>query len=500
MPVPPLRPYQAEAWDALRAGLLAGYHRQILCSPTGSGKTVIAAAMIEHSLALGHPVTFVVDRVALVTQTSQAFTMFGISHGVVQAGNSFGKGEPIQVCSAQSIEARGYWPTSSLVFVDECHTQRQKVVNYLKQWDGPAIGLTATPFSLGLGLTWERVISLRTTDQLIADEWLAPTRVYAGKKPNMKGAASSGGEWTGKAVEERGRVVLGDIVSAYQRQTKEVFGGPVKTLVFSATVKHGEDVCEAFQQVGLDFRQISYRDRNDEERERLIGLYREGNITGLVSCEALAKGFDVPDTLCLVDARSYKRSLASHVQMIGRVMRISPGKDFGLVLDHSGNWNRFARARRTFFRDGPGDLDMGKAKDKKEKPPPEPREIKCVCGLAMEPGERICMACGRERMRPKDYRVLPGEIEEVRGTLGGGGVMDPFVDDHLWEQCCLIARNRKADPMAAVKAARGYYYGLTGISPARYRQFKPSHEGVDPEVMEELERGWRAYTRGLRST
>ena len=467
--------------------------RYLLWDHTVSHNTVVAAAMIEHALDLGSRVTFVVDRVALVNQTSQAFQAFGIPHGVVQAENTHGRSLPVQVCSAQTVEARGYWPKSDLVFVDECHTQRKKVVEWLKTWDGPAIGLTATPLTRGLGLTWERVISLRTTDQLIADGWLAPCRVYGERKPDMEGAAESNGEWTGKAVEERGRVIIGDIVGAYQRRTQEVFGGPVKTLVFSATVKHGEDVCNAFQDAGLDFRQISYRDRDDDRRERLIAMFKAGKITGLVSCEALAKGFDVPDTLCLIDARAYKKSLASHIQVIGRVMRIADGKEFGLVLDHSGNWNRFAADRRVFFRDGPGELCNGKPKKKEPRERREPVEIKCVCGVLMEPGERVCMACGRERVRPPDYRVLPGELVEVRGTIEQGGKVEPDLDAILWDQCCLIARNRKDDGEAAVRAARGYYKNLTGIWPPKWRPFTPSVHGVDPEVMEELERGWKRW-------
>ena len=60
-----------------------------------------------------------------------------------------------------------------------------------------------------------------------------------------------------------------------------------------------------------------------------------------MSCEALAKGFDVPDVLCLIGARPYRKSLAAHIQQIGRVMRPSPGKEFALVLDFAGNVHGF---------------------------------------------------------------------------------------------------------------------------------------------------------------
>ena len=272
-----LRDYQLESIEGLRRGLRDGHLRQILCSPTGSGKTLCAAHLIKESLEKGSKSAFVADRVALVTQTSQRFYELGIPHGVAQWENTFGRGFPVQICSAQTIEKRGFWPDLDLIVVDEAHTQRKTTLEFVKSIGKPVIGLTATPFTKGLGQRYTNVVNVTTTDKLISDGWLAPLKVYASREIDMEGAArTKAGEWLDREVERRGAKIVGDIVSEWQEKTAQHFGGPVKTIAFSATVAHGEEMCRASQAAGYDFRQISYRDKDDAHRQRLIDAFRSG--------------------------------------------------------------------------------------------------------------------------------------------------------------------------------------------------------------------------------
>src|SRR3546814_10004222 len=113
------------------------------------------------------------------------------------------------------------------------------------------------------------------------------------------------------------------------------------------------DVCSSdlFQGAGFNFQQISYKSGSDEDRKDLIEEFRKSNssIQGLVSCEVLTKGFDVKDVMCGISARPYRKSLSSHVQQLGRVMRPAPGKTFALWLDHSGNYLRFNNDTQELF-------------------------------------------------------------------------------------------------------------------------------------------------------
>ena len=137
---------------------------------------------------------------------------------------------------------------------------------------------------------------------------------------------------------------MGDIVSTYERMTHQHFGGPVKTLLFSADIAHGEELCRAFQAAGHDFRQSTYRD-SDDDTERLVEGFRQGAFTGLVSVEKFVKGFDVPDVLCMIGARPYSSSLASVIQQMGRGMRTAEGKGL-LPLSRSRRQRRGLVRRR----------------------------------------------------------------------------------------------------------------------------------------------------------
>ena len=404
-----LRPYQLEAINDLRKRLAAGDKRVILCAPTGSGKTEMAMHLIQEAQRKNSRVAFVADRVTLVEQTSKRLWANGIRHGVAQADNTIGRYEPIQVCSAQTIEKRDYWKEIDLLIIDECHTQRAKIQEFAVNWGGPVVGLSATPLTEGLGKTYQSIVNATTTDELLADQWLSPLKVFAAKEIGMQGALKTAGEWQAKEVRERGRKVIGDIVSEWVRHTQEHFGGPVPTLLFSADVAHGEELCRAFQMAGYDFRQSSYRDSQDATTEMVEG-FRAGKFEGLVSVEKFVKGFDVPDVRCMVGARPYSSSLASVIQQLGRGMRISNGKDYCLYLDHAGNMEGWYEEVSDIWANGVAALPA----EKKEKP--QRKEGQSTGGHGLP---RMPFRHASERHRMPLLRGGP-EATQIAGQDGSG--------------------------------------------------------------------------------
>ena len=116
------------------------------------------------------------------------------------ADDSFGRSMPIQICSVQTIQKRGYWPALDLLVIDEAHTQHKGVLEFAKNWGGPVIGLTATPLTEGLGQWYSKVVNAVTTDRLLQDGYLAPLKIYAATEIDMTRCE----EDSGGVAERRG--------------------------------------------------------------------------------------------------------------------------------------------------------------------------------------------------------------------------------------------------------------------------------------------------------
>ena len=174
-----LRPYQANTLDALRQGFLGGHKTQILYAPTGANKTEMAIALLEATKTKGNKAAMLLDRIILCDQTSQRLEKYSIEHGVLQSGHwRYRPYENIQVCSAQTIEKRGSFPGLSLLIVDEAHQTRQQTVEFIKNNpDIRVIGLSATPFTKGLGSIYKNVVSTVTTKELVEQKVLVPLGV-----------------------------------------------------------------------------------------------------------------------------------------------------------------------------------------------------------------------------------------------------------------------------------------------------------------------------------
>jgi superfamily II DNA or RNA helicase len=196
-----LREYQSESVEQLREGIRQGKKNQVLCSPTGSGKTVIGAYLLDECREKKKTAIFVVERVSLIGQTSTMLDSFGIDHGVIQ-GNHWRTrpGERIQVATAQSLRARG-WPQADLILVDECHVMMADTLERIKARDCVTIGLTATPFSKGMGKHYDGIVNVTTMDELINKSFLVPPKIYAASEPDMRGAKTVAGEWTDAEAE-----------------------------------------------------------------------------------------------------------------------------------------------------------------------------------------------------------------------------------------------------------------------------------------------------------
>lgn len=503
-----LRDYQEQAIDDLRGGVRGGMRRQVLVAPTGAGKTVIASHLLREADRKGSYALFLVDRVSLVDQTSATLDDYGIPHGVIQGDHP--RWEPhanIQVCSIQTLAKRRLPRDPALICYDECHVRFKATMDYMDSLpECVKVGLTATPFTKGMGDDWDRAVNVRTTRSLIDGGHLIEPTIYVAKSPDDSSfERNKFGEFSDKSAASAGIEIVGDVVSEWQGKVSEHFGGPVKTIVFAATVEHGRELCAAFKAAGHNFQQISYLDKDEDERRAKISEFRkpDSEIMGLVSCGVLTRGFDVTDVLCGISCRPYRKSLSSHMQEIGRVMRPHGDDKKALWLDHSGNIERFAIDMFDVWENGAGELSHASKQDSKprERSPQEREKVVCPeCSGALHGA--TCMACGWERPARSGIIAKEGELHEFSAAAAMSMQPRPGLRAEclteprkVWEAALAYTfeRCRKGDVVA-----RKWAYGIfVGVYPGH----KPGFGWFDmpaPNVMSVRQDAYALIDREVR--
>jgi superfamily II DNA or RNA helicase len=457
---PPPRDFQSTAHAALRQGFRDGHKNQLIMAPTGAGKTYLGLRIAHEALVKGKRAVFVCDRTTLINQTSSAADGYGLAaHGVVQANHWRRNDAPFQIASVQTLDKREYWPAADVVIIDEAHTKHAAWAEFIMNTKAACIGLSATPFTAGLGKLFSNLINATTMNELTKLGVLVPMRVFSCKRADMTGAKlKSSGEWADSAVEERGMEIIGDVVSEWITH-----GQNRKTIVFGATIAHCHEIAKQFMDAGV-MAAVFTKDTTTAERELLLKEYtkRDSVLRVLISVEALAKGFDVPDVGCVVDCRPLRKSLSTAIQMWGRGLRSSPdtGKVDCILLDHSGNILRFADDYTGVFFDGLDALDMGEMLDKKVRKEVEKEEAKGCPACGYKPFAKRCMSCGFEIQKEALVEAVPGKMQEV--TLGKKKLADDW--SHLWGQIVSYVTGHSAPDRQQGRAAH-LFRDMTGQWP-----------------------------------
>jgi superfamily II DNA or RNA helicase len=414
-----LRPYQVDVIDRYNAAVDSGRKRILMVSPTGSGKTVIASAIVNTSAERKQRVLFFSHRREITKQTCEKLFALGIDAGIIQAGWPPRPGQPVQVASVQTLTARAIrgasieLPPADLVVVDEGHhsmaeTYRRIIDRYP---DAVLLGLTATPCrkdGRGLGNVFEVLIECPQVPELVRLGFLVPTVVYApAEGPDLRGVRTQAGDYVESALAERMNTVklVGDVVTHWYRH-----GEHRKTVVFATDVAHSIHLRDEFRRSGALAEHIDGSTPR-EERDSILKRLACGEIEIITNCQVLTEGVDIPDISCLILARPTK-SMGLFRQMVGRGLRPSPGKTDCVVLDHAGSthehgfvedevqWTLEASRRAT-----------NASHDKRKAGGTKSRLCDCSrCGAIRVAGER-CRSCGFLPAPP------PRSVDFVDGDL-----------------------------------------------------------------------------------
>lgn len=469
-----LRPYQELALDKIRASLAGGNKRLMLYSPTGSGKTEMALGMIQGAISKGKRVAFIVNRKQLVMQASRRLARAGIAHGILQADNTRSLDARVLVCSIDTVATRGLPDDIGLIIIDEAHSVAgsQKYRELLFKLNRvPAVGLSATPFSPGLGKHYDELhgalfqdlVVAASVRELIDLKHLVDCDVYAPADPDLTGVKSQrgiGGELDynerelAEAVDKP--ALVGDIVSHW---FKHAAGKP--TVVFACNISHSQHIVAEFEKAGVTAAHIDYH-HSDEERAAILDGFNQGRYNVLSNSALLAEGWDAPLAEVMILARP-TRSLIRFIQMAGRVLRPFPGKERALILDHSGTVLRLGFPTD----DLPLELDDGKANAsgtrRQERKASEPKPCPS-CKYVRPAGVHQCPACGFEPQRQSDVEVADGELCKLDRKAKKPATPDR--KQHVYSQLLHVARNKGYLPGWVARR----YRAMFGVWPRGMRE------------------------------
>lgn len=306
-----LRLDQATGITNLRESVGRGERRIILQGPTGFGKTVVTADLAERARAKKKRVLVTVPALSLVDQTYEMLAAQGVTDvGVIQADHrNTDPTQPVQLASIQTLQRRSAIPQADLVVIDEIHKWFKFYEKWLRDpaWvNVPIIGMSATPWTRGLGAYFGRLVVANTIKDMIAAGTLSSFRVYAPAHPDLKGVRTVAGDYhEGDLHERMGKAQLvADVVSSWKQLAQ---GRP--TIAFAVNRAHAEQIAKEFTAAGVP---AGYMDCDTPllERATIRARLLSGRIKVVCNVDVIGLGVDWPEISCI----SYVRPTKSEIR------------------------------------------------------------------------------------------------------------------------------------------------------------------------------------------
>ncbi|MEZ8231121.1 DEAD/DEAH box helicase [Vibrio splendidus] len=355
-----LRPYQADSVKSVIHYFRKHKTPAVLVLPTGAGKSLVIAELAR--LAKGR-VLVLAHVKELVEQNHEKYEGYGLKGSIFSAG--LGRKETDQqvvFASVQSVVRNldSFSNQFSLLVIDECHrvpdektSSYQKVITHLRENNSgiKVLGLTATPYRLGMGWLYQyhtrgqvrseeprffRDCIFELPIRYLLDEgFLTPARMidapvlsydFSQLKPASTGRYK---EAELDMVIEQSKRATPQIVDQIIELAKDKLG----IMVFAATVRHAQEILGLLPEGESS---IVIGDTPTLERDQIISDFKERKIKFLVNVSVLTTGFDAPHVDLIAILRPTE-SISLYQQIVGRGLRLSPGKKECLVLDYAGN-------------------------------------------------------------------------------------------------------------------------------------------------------------------
>ena len=489
-------PHQQYALTSLVNETCAGTPSLVLASPTGGGKSRIAAKYLEWCYANGLQAAFYTNRKLLTEQIIGTLQKHDIRFGVRAANfdEYLNLDAPIQICATQTDHGRTLrtqkWPLhrASVVLWDEAHMQTGGMVQALRdayafQGTRTEIGLTATP--IGLGKFYGKLIVAGTNSELRECGALLPCHTYAGEEIDTSKleAAGDDGEFSLTDIRKNAwsTTIFGYVVAHWQRLNPE----QRPALLFAPGVEESRWFVDQFAAAGIRAAHIDgetcYCDgettnSDRDRRDNILRQVKSGEIKVLCNRFVMREGVDLPHLYHVILATPIG-SLQSYVQVVGRVLRAHPDLDHVIIQDHGGNYYRHGspnadREWQDWFHLTPRIVSAMRAEQMREKKILEP-SVCSKCGKVRAKGME-CYSCGH--IDTKKRRVViqrNGTLRPMDGDIFKPRRVDMRSDtEKIWTQCYYRCKNSGK----TFSQAEGLFFYENHYWPKRELAFMPKGE------------------------
>jgi len=355
-----LRTYQQEAVDRTLNYFRKRRDPAVIVLPTGAGKSLVIAELAK--IAIGR-VLVLAHVKELVEQNHLKYESYGLHAGIYSAGlNQKDSEQKVIFGSIQSVAKakNAFFKDFTLVVIDECHrvglepdSQYAKVITQLKL-NNPRIcilGLTATPYRLGLGWIYNYALrgELKTQEQrffkhciydlpleyMISNQYLTPPVQLdiPVTSYDFSELIEGGNAYTMAQLEEALHqqrrltpLIIKNIIDITENDQRQ------GVMIFSSTVKHAQEIMD---HLPTGQARLVVGTTELSERDQIVHDFKQKAFKYLVNVSVLTTGFDAAHVDVIAILRPTE-SISLYQQIVGRGLRLDTDKKDCLVLDYTG--------------------------------------------------------------------------------------------------------------------------------------------------------------------
>ncbi len=483
-----LRYYQLDAIEAVTDYFKNNKGNPVIAQPTGTGKSLVIAGFLKRTYYY-YPTQRIIMLTHVKELIEQNFNKLialwpTAPVGIYSAGlNRRDVDKKITYAGIQSVAKKAHlFGHIDLIIIDECdlvsHNQNtgyRKFIDALMQVNPnlKVIGLSATPFRLGLGMITDGGIftdicyddtGLERFNALIAEGYLLPPIPKKTKAIiDVTGVHKSGGEFKIKELQQA--TDKEEITYNAVREMVEEGSDRKHWLIFGTGIEHCYHIAEMLENFGISSAVVHSSTADykitDEQRNENIRLFKAGKIQALVNNNVLTTGFDYPD-IDLIGVLRATESSRLWIQMLGRGIRPVYADGFDLSIteqrlqaiaaSQKQNCLVFDFAGNT-LRNGPINDPLIPNKKKGKGKGKAPVRICEMCNVYNHASARTCINCGfifpiktKIHSRSSDMELITDAIIEL-----------PVIEEFKVTKIS-YARHLKQDRPDSIKVI--YYCGL----------------------------------------